>query len=153
KIWKPLGMEFSASWSIDSEESGFEKMESGINARAIDFAKMGRLFLNNGNWNGRQIISEQWVEESTMRDTAEPRDYYSIPGWWGSFFESGKGYYKYMWWGYSRGESEYDFFASGHLGQFIYVCPQKKLVIVRHGKKRGAIDWWPELFYSAADRM
>jgi CubicO group peptidase (beta-lactamase class C family) len=38
KIWRPLGMEADGSWSLDSEASGFEKMESGINARAIDFA-------------------------------------------------------------------------------------------------------------------
>jgi hypothetical protein len=42
KIWEPLGMEFDGSWSLDSEESSFEKMESGINGRAIDFAKLGR---------------------------------------------------------------------------------------------------------------
>ena len=41
KIWKPVGMEYPGSWSLD--EHGFEKMESGINARAIDFAKFGRL--------------------------------------------------------------------------------------------------------------
>ena len=44
KLWKPLGMEAPASWSLDSETNGFEKMESGINARAIDFAKFGRLY-------------------------------------------------------------------------------------------------------------
>jgi CubicO group peptidase (beta-lactamase class C family) len=57
KIWKPLGMEAPGSWSLDSEQSGFEKMESGINGRAIDFAKFGRLFLNEGNWNGVQLVS------------------------------------------------------------------------------------------------
>lgn len=65
KIWKPLGMDASASWSLDSDANGFEKMESGINARATDFAKIGRLFLKDGNWNGKQIISEKWVNEST----------------------------------------------------------------------------------------
>jgi CubicO group peptidase (beta-lactamase class C family) len=48
-IWHPLGMEFPGSWSIDSESSGFEKMESGLNARAIDFAKFGRLYLQRGD--------------------------------------------------------------------------------------------------------
>jgi CubicO group peptidase (beta-lactamase class C family) len=43
KIWKPLGMEYPASWSLDSQQCGMEKMESGLNARAIDFAKFGRL--------------------------------------------------------------------------------------------------------------
>ena len=50
KIWKPIGMQYPGSWSLD--ENGFEKMESGINARAVDFTKFGRLFLYNGNWNG-----------------------------------------------------------------------------------------------------
>src|SRR4030042_440402 len=39
RIWKPLGMEYPATWSINQEEDGLEKMESGLNARAIDFAK------------------------------------------------------------------------------------------------------------------
>jgi len=45
KLWQPLGMESSASWTIDSDAAGFAKMESGINARAVDFAKLGRLML------------------------------------------------------------------------------------------------------------
>jgi CubicO group peptidase (beta-lactamase class C family) len=43
KLWQPLGAEFAASWSLDSQEDGFEQMQSGINARAIDFAKFGQL--------------------------------------------------------------------------------------------------------------
>ncbi len=54
KIWQPLGMEANGSWSLDSEESAFEKVESGINGRAIDFAKFGLLNLNRGEWNGKQ---------------------------------------------------------------------------------------------------
>jgi CubicO group peptidase (beta-lactamase class C family) len=41
RIWDPLGMEFGGSWSTDSEAFDFEKMETGVNARAIDFAKFG----------------------------------------------------------------------------------------------------------------
>ena len=59
KIWVPLGMEYPATWSLDSEASGFEATLCCLNGRAIDFAKFGRLFLHNGNWNGQQIISEQ----------------------------------------------------------------------------------------------
>jgi len=54
KIWFPIEMQYPASWSLDSERSGFEKMESGINARAVDFAKFGRLFLENGQWFGHK---------------------------------------------------------------------------------------------------
>ena len=53
------GMEFDGSWSLDSR--GFEKMESGINARAIDFVKFGRLYLNNGNWDGTQVLPADWI--------------------------------------------------------------------------------------------
>jgi CubicO group peptidase (beta-lactamase class C family) len=133
KIWKPLGMEASASWSLDSDTSGFEKMESGINARAIDFAKFGRLYLNNGsNWNGDQIISANWVRTSTSANsTTDP----SIE-------------YQYGWWIYSSQEGVVDynnhhrhFFARGNLGQFIYIVPEDQLVIIRHGYDFGHVNW------------
>jgi CubicO group peptidase (beta-lactamase class C family) len=122
-------MEASASWSLDSDAHRFEKMESGINARAIDFAKIGRLFLNNGNWNGKQIISEIWVTESTKPDTiSDPAQFY-----------------QYMWWvENSQKESNYHFFAFGKYGQYIYVIPEKNMIIVRHGYESG-YDGWTDL--------
>ena len=131
KIWKPLGMEYPASWSLDSEESGFEKMESGINARAIDFAKFGQMILSEGNWNGRQIISEEWVHRSTRADISSNED----------------GYYQYMWWGNTEA-----FFAWGKYGQHIYICPQKELLIVRHGKSEGDVPW-NDIFSQFARRI
>ena len=131
KIWKPLGMDAPASWSLDSVASGFEKMESGINAKAIDFAKFGRLFLNNGNWNDKQIISEKWVKESTRPDvTTDPAPYY-----------------QYMWWvdPLSGNGTHYNFYAAGKHGQFIYVIPEKDMIIVRHGYESG-YDSWTDLF-------
>ncbi|HEU4497485.1 MAG TPA: serine hydrolase [Flavobacterium sp.] len=55
KIWKPLGMEYDASWSTDRKTDGLEKTFCCINARARDFAKIGRLYLNKGNWNGNRL--------------------------------------------------------------------------------------------------
>jgi CubicO group peptidase (beta-lactamase class C family) len=130
KLWKPLGMEAPASWSLDSGSSGFEKMESGINARAIDFAKFGRLYLNNGsNWNGEQVISEKWVGTSTSaNNTSDP----SIE-------------YQYGWWIYPSQEgvdsNQRHFSARGNHGQFIYIIPEERLVIVRHGSDSGNINW------------
>ena len=148
KIWKPIGMEFDASWSLDSATSGFEKMESGINGRAIDFAKFGRLFLNDGNWNGRQVIPTAWVAESTRPNvTAESADYYPNM----LEFAGGRQYYGYMWWGRRRGTESYNFAARGNHGQFIYVAPAKKLIIVRHGDRFGTSGaQWMELFYKVA---
>jgi CubicO group peptidase (beta-lactamase class C family) len=75
KIWMPLGMEAPGSWSLDSKLSGFEKLESGINGRAIDFAKFGRLYLKRGNWNGAQLIPADWVDQSTRCDvTTDPAE-------------------------------------------------------------------------------
>ena len=122
KIWIPLGMEFDASWSVDKKKNSMEKAFCCINARARDFAKFGRLYLNKGNWEGKQLISKNWVEESTKIDAAD-----------GSAW-----YYQYQWWLPSR---DGDFMARGHLGQFIYVYPQKNIIIVRLGKKSGDVDW------------
>lgn len=54
KIWKPLGMELPAKWSID--EKGVEKAFCCIHASPRDFAKIGQLIMQNGNWKGRQLI-------------------------------------------------------------------------------------------------
>jgi CubicO group peptidase (beta-lactamase class C family) len=148
KIWKPLGMEFGATWNLDSDADGFEKMESSLNARAIDFAKFGRLFLKKGDWNGKQVVPEQWVIESTSPDHDDHREWLTYAD-----FKESKGYYKYHWWGRYRDDGNYDFIAIGNLGQFIYVCPEKQLIIVRFGKKYGRIDSWPDVFQSIAGSL
>ena len=122
KIWQPLGMEYNASWSLDREENGLEKTFCCINARARDYAKLGRLYLNHGNWNNKQIISEEWVKKSTAVDTTK-----------GSAW-----FYQYHWWLPTQNG---DFMAQGILGQYIYVNPKKNLIIVRLGKKEGEVDW------------
>jgi len=151
KIWKPIGMEYPGSWSLD--ENGFEKMESGINARAIDFAKFGRLFLHNGDWNGAQVIPAEWVAESTQ---AEPSVDYANYYYDDFIFANGQGYYKYMWWGIQRDKQNYDFMALGNHGQFIYISPQKNLIILRFGESYGEItgaDGWVDLFYAFASNF
>jgi CubicO group peptidase (beta-lactamase class C family) len=136
KVWQPLGMEADGSWSLDSEASGFEKMESGINGRAIDFAKFGRLYLNRGEWNGEQVVPASWVEESTRVDKANaPADFYQY-FWWVDVVEPERG----------------RFLARGNLGQYIYVAPDKDLVIVRMGEGFGYDERWPEVLRSIADK-
>jgi CubicO group peptidase (beta-lactamase class C family) len=122
KIWKPLEMEYDASWSLDKKKNGLEKTFCCLNARARDFAKIGRLYLNNGKWNKRQIVSADWVERSTQVDTSR-----------GSSRN-----YQYQWWKLQKE----DFMAEGILGQYIYVRPDKNLIIVRLGKNGGKADWW-----------
>jgi CubicO group peptidase (beta-lactamase class C family) len=142
-IWQPMGAEYSASWSLDSEATAFEKMESGLNARAIDFARFGLLFLHNGRWNGRQVVPEAWVIESTTPDPTDQREWYA----WSEYPQAG-GYYKYHWWGYVRPDGHYDFLAAGAHGQYIYVCPQKNLVIARFGENDQPLDSFRDVLYS-----
>src|ERR687897_1324155 len=73
RLWIPLGAEYDATWSLDSEASGFEKMESGLNATAVDYARFGMLFLHDGEWNGTRIVSKAWVREATTTDTSDAR--------------------------------------------------------------------------------
>jgi CubicO group peptidase (beta-lactamase class C family) len=156
KIWKSIGMEFPATISIDNKRYNFPKWESGLNARAIDLAKFGRLYLNYGNWNGRQILPKSWIRESTdMHDatTAFERFRYYESRPWGKWFKSEKGYYKYLWWGYKMDENTYDYFAMGILGQFIYISPRKNAIVIRLGKKWGAKDWWPTILKELVDKL
>lgn len=122
KLWKPLGMEYEASWSIDKKKDGIEKTFCCLNARARDFAKIGRLYLNNGNWEGKQIVPKEWVVQSTKIDT----------------LNGSTANYQYQWW---LPNKEGDFMAKGILGQYIFVSPSTNLVIVRLGKDYGDVNW------------
>lgn len=141
-------MEYPASWSLDSAHDGFEKMESGLNARAIDFAKIGQLFLHNGSWNGKQIISEKWVREATTPDSNDLRE-------WKVFAENRArgGYYKYMWWGMNSPDGGYAYRAAGKYGQYIFDSPQDNVVIVRYGTDEGNVNFWPDIMMQIAERV
>lgn len=151
KIWTPIGMAYPGSWSLD--ENGFEKMESGINARAVDFAKFGRLFLNRGNWNGVQVVPEGWVSEATQADgLVDYKTYYGDD----FIFSDGRGYYRYMWWGLQKDAGNYDFMALGNHGQLIYISPAENLLILRFGEsygKFGGAQGWVDLFEAFASAV
>ncbi|HRH66345.1 MAG TPA: serine hydrolase [Bacteroidia bacterium] len=123
KIWQPLGAEYDGSWSIDKKNNGLEKAFCCINAKARDFAKFGRLYLNTGNWNGVQVVPAEWVQKSLAVNTEPGTAWYYNRQWWLGSKEDG------------------DFSAVGHLGQYIYVYPKKNLVIVRLGESRAKEDW------------
>jgi CubicO group peptidase (beta-lactamase class C family) len=142
-------MEYAGSWSTDLEHPPFEKMLVGINARAIDFAKFGMLMLKDGLWNAQQLVSEQWVREATQ-DEEKPAGYYRQDA---DFFADGH-YYKYFWWGDRRSAGKSDFHAAGNRGQYIYISPEKKVVIVRTGFDYGiATGRWVRLFRQLADNL
>ena len=129
KLWSQI-MTHDALFSIDSKKSGFEYMPSRLIARAVDYARFGRLFLNEGNWNGKQIISKDWVMKSTRENQSIPREMY--PDWLGGD-NCNHSYYSYQWWGNANCDSTFEFFANGNLGQQIYVIPDKEIIIVHCG--------------------
>jgi len=146
KLWQPLGAEFPGSWSVDSEARRFTKMESGVNARPIDFAKLGALFLQGGAWHGRQVVPANWVEAATSPQSGNERD------WPRPHFANG-GFYGYFWWIYRLPDGARDFAAVGKHGQMIYVAPRKNVVLVRNGFSKGRVDWWPLLMRSFVDQL
>jgi CubicO group peptidase (beta-lactamase class C family) len=145
KIWDKVGAEYDAGWSLDSEASGFEKMESGLNFRSIDYAKIGCMLLNGGAWNGNRVIGKEWLDQSIIApEPLKPEDI-------DSDFLKGKNVgYQYMWYSVPDGLGGHDFFAAGKYGQFLYISPVSDAVVVRTGMNTGAMDWWPDVLGQVA---
>ena len=129
KIWKPLGCEFDAYWLADA--TGMEMANGGINATLRDFAKIGRLYLNKGNWNGVQIVPEAWVEAS-ISSTEEHLQANSE-----NSTDAGIGY-GYQWWIPDGDEGE--FMAMGVFNQYIYINPTTNTIIVKNSANKNYYD-------------
>lgn len=83
KVWIPLGMENTAKWSFDDKNHRSVKSYGGLSITAIDLAKIGRLYINNGVYNGKQIVSEQWIKKTFTPNTANDgyqNQWYSFGG-------------------------------------------------------------------------
>ncbi|HZA26882.1 MAG TPA: serine hydrolase [Actinomycetota bacterium] len=135
RLWQPLGAERDATWSLDSEDSGFEKMESGVNATAADYARFGLAFLHGGEWGGSRIVSADWVHDATTADIAgDPADRYQY-FWWVDLDRPGR------------------YYALGNFGQYIYVAPDAGTVIVRTASDWGVDNHaWLGVLRDVADR-
>ncbi|WP_461791031.1 serine hydrolase domain-containing protein [Pedobacter sp.] len=154
RLWQPLGAESDALWSLD--DGGNIKAFCCINATALDFAKLGRLYLNGGNWNGKQLISKGWIDITTNPDTLTKSRYKNQ--FWAtrdfSFFKDsvsavtalGKerltypvernpdGRYFYA-------KKVYDYKAQGMFNQSVYVNPKNKVIIVRLGDRQKKVNF------------
>jgi CubicO group peptidase (beta-lactamase class C family) len=134
KIWKPMGAAHPATWSLDSKKFREAKAFCCINAIPRDFALFGQLYLKNGVAGGHEVVPANWVKETlTIRN--DSKDSQGYP-------------YTYLW----RVMKNGSYFAKGILGQFIFVCPQKNIVIVRMGESAENLDW-PEFFQMLADQL
>jgi CubicO group peptidase (beta-lactamase class C family) len=118
RVFGPLGMDPATWWNEDAQ--GHTRTFCCIHATPRDYAKFGLLFLRGGEWEGRQIVSKSWVEESTKPSQ-----------------ELFKGY-GFQWWTNVEGDPFQDaprdtYLANGHWIQRIIVIPSLDLVVVRSG--------------------
>jgi CubicO group peptidase (beta-lactamase class C family) len=146
KLWQPLGAETTATWNVDKK--GRALAFSAINATARDFAKLGLLYLHNGAWNGRQLVSPEWIRTVNNADSMHHyRGYHNQ--WWSinlhkefkdsasaTEFKKQTPYcddLKKTAGGYKVTYRTNAFSAIGMLSQYIYVNPDQNMVIVRLG--------------------
>lgn len=124
KLWTPMNAEEDALWSLDKKD-GIEKAYCCFNSNARDFARFGQLLLNNGSWNGRQLVSKSYIQEATTPDTSLIfKDYAETNRCYG--FQFWHLTYKGMNIPYMR----------GILGQYVIAIPELNTVVVRLGHKR-----------------
>ncbi len=152
-LWTPLGIASDALWSVD--DNGNIKAFCCISATATDYAKLGRLYLHKGNWNGKQILSKNWVESSTHPDTlssrpyknqiwsATVRKYFSDStsaikeqkqlGLNTALLQNKKGQYYFN-------THTFDFTFRGMYNQIVYVNPINEVIIVRLGDMQKKVN-------------
>jgi CubicO group peptidase (beta-lactamase class C family) len=124
-IWDKIGMESNADWITDSQGAAFAL--GGLNVTTRDYARFGRLLVNNGLWHDEQLVSVDWIKEATtanadyLQSTKDKLGYgYQI--WLPPLAESG------------------EFFCVGVYGQYIYVNQKENVVIVKNSADKGFQD-------------
>ncbi|MEI7446044.1 MAG: serine hydrolase [Burkholderiales bacterium] len=113
-LWKPLGMARDAIWTLD-REGGIERTYCCVFATARDFARLGQLLLQDGEWNGRRILPSAFVERMRTPDLVP---FYGHSLWLDTA-------YAHPFW-----------LMQGHQGQYVIGVPSKRLVVVRTGRFR-----------------
>jgi len=118
KLWQPLGAEQPAYWSLD-HQGGMEKAYCCFNSNARDFARIGQLYLDSGKWGGQQLVPQNYVLASIKPALSD--------------------HYGYNWWILTFNGHLIPY-CRGILGQYVFVIPERNMVVVRLGKKRGPVS-------------
>jgi CubicO group peptidase (beta-lactamase class C family) len=116
-LFGPLGIRHF--WKRDY--AGTVDTEGGLYLNDEDLAKIGFLYLNNGLWEGRQIVSEDWVKRSVAPHVPMP---YTV--------DAGRLYYGFNWWLYPV-DGRFVWMATGIGGQNLVVFPEQNLIVVFTG--------------------
>ena len=115
-LFSPLGI---TDFSWQSDPQGITNGNNGLTLRPQDMAKLGYLYLHNGQWQGKQIVPAKWVQTSTTKHM-ETKDKMNAAE------DDGYGYY---WWINSFG----GYSAHGFGGQYIFILPKLDMVVVFTG--------------------
>lgn len=139
KLWEPLGAVHDAQWSLD-RAGGIEKAYCCFYSNAHDFARIGHLYLHEGEFKGKRVVSADYVRQSVTAAR--------IPDKHGHETD----YYGYQWWLLNHA-GRAAFMARGILGQYIIVVPSLDMVVVRLGHKRSEnfVNHHPEDVYAILD--
>lgn len=121
RLWQPMGMESDAYWLVDG--AGMELAFGGLNAVLRDYARFGQLYLQKGEWHGRQLVPAHWVQASVTPDAPHLQPGEDNPA---SDWVMG---YGYQWW--IPDPPQGDFLAIGVYNQFVYVDPARGVVIAK----------------------
>lgn len=135
KFWTPMHAEESALWSLD-KKGGMEKAYCCFNTNARDFARIGQLLLNNGAWDGKQLVSKDYLREALTPDTKL----------WDKEYNAPNTTYGFQFWYLNYKGMDVNYMR-GIMGQYIFAIPDKNAVIVRLGKKRSEThtsQYYPE---------
>jgi CubicO group peptidase (beta-lactamase class C family) len=124
KLWGPLGATNKALWSLD-EKDGNEKAYCCLSSNARNFARLGCLYLHSGNWQGTQILDSSYIKEALSSHGLKNVDGQEV------------NYYGYQTWLIPEYKGQNNFYFRGIMGQYVIVIPDKNIVMVRLGKKRG----------------
>lgn len=123
QLFEPLGIT-EYCWTLTPQ--GRAVAQGNFYIRPRDMLKVGQLFLELGSWQGRRIVSEDWVEESTRNHVDWRQD--------ASKDQPRRDGYGYQWWTRSASNPMFDhYFASGNGGQKIYIFPRIEMVVVFTG--------------------
>lgn len=152
RIAEPIGMNPQA-WKWGDFGKGHTPRINGgagnagrsVQISAREFARFGLLMLNNGRWDGRQLIPENWVQKATSVQVPA-----SVTNAWLKSEIAGPGQYGFNWWVNGRdasgaltwpGAPADTYAAQGHNNNRLYVVPSWRMVVVRLGLDQGERKW------------
>ncbi len=118
RVLDRIGM---AHTTLETDWGGDFVMSSQVWTTARDLARLGLLYLNDGEWNGQRVLPEGWANTVATPAPSQPPEGY--PGYGAQFWLFGP----------AHGLPEGTYAAQGHRGQYVFIVPSRNVVVVRRG--------------------